>query len=93
MTRHTAPFPQSIIDQASAWAVRLGGGDMSETDYLTLEAWLEASPDNPQALTEAEQLWAALDDDRSALDAALTQAAAVTAPMRSALAPRKPAPN
>lgn len=93
MTRHTSPFSQSVIDQASAWAVRLGGGDMSEADYLDLEAWLAASPDHPHALTEAEQLWAALDDDRGALDAALTQAAAATAPTISALAPRKGSPN
>lgn len=93
MTRHTSPFSQSVIDQASAWAVRLGGGDMSEADYLALEAWLAASPDHPHALTEAEQLWAALDDDRGALDAALTQAAAATAPTISALAPRKRSPN
>lgn len=93
MTRHTSPFSQSVIDQASAWAVRLGGGDMSEADYLALEAWLAASPDHPHALTEAEQLWAALDDDRGALDAALTQAAAATAPTISALASRKRSPN
>ena len=93
MTRHTSPFSQSVIDQASAWAVRLGGGDMSEADYLDLEAWLAVSPDHPHALTEAEQLWAALDDDRGALDAALTQAAAATAPTISALAPRKHSPN
>ncbi len=93
MTRHTSPFSQSVIDQASAWAVRLGGGDMSEADYLDLEAWLAASPDHPHALTEAEQLWAALDDDRGALDAALTQAAAATAPTISALASRKRSPN
>lgn len=98
MTRHTTPFSQSVIsqsviDQASAWAVRLGGGDMSEADYLALEAWLAASPDHPHALTEAEQLWAALDDDRGALDAALTQAAAATAPTISALAPSKRSPN
>lgn len=66
---------QSLIDQASAWVVRLGGDDVTDVDYEALEAWLEESPDHRPAFERAEGLWAALDQDRAALDAALTRAA------------------
>lgn len=74
----------SVIDQASAWVVRLGGDDVSDADYAALEAWLDESADHRAAFEEAEGLWAALDQDRAALDAALT---------RSAPSLAKPAPR
>lgn len=74
MTRRPT-HSQTVIDQASAWVVRLGGDEVSEADYLALEAWLALSPEHPEAFTEAEALWAALDQDRSTLDAALVRSA------------------
>jgi transmembrane sensor len=70
----------SVIDQASAWVVRLGGEDVSDADYEALEVWLDQSPDHRVAFEEAEGLWGALDQDRAALDAALTRSAPRIAP-------------
>ena len=78
-------LPQSVIDQASAWAVRLAGDDATEADYLALESWLALSPDHAAAFTEAEGLLAALDEDRAALDAALVR----SAPAATPAAPRR----
>lgn len=75
MTRPHPPLSRTVIDEASAWVVRLGADDVSEADYQALEAWLARSPEHAAAYTEAEGLWAALDDDRAALDAALTRSA------------------
>lgn len=75
MTRPHPPLSRTVIDEASAWVVRLGADDVSEADYQALEAWLARSPEHALAFTEAEGLWAALDDDRAALDAALTRSA------------------
>lgn len=72
MTERHSPAP-SVVDQASAWVVRLGG-EVSDTDYEALEAWLAQSPDHRSAFDEAEGLWATMDQDRSALDAALSRA-------------------
>lgn len=83
------------MEQASAWAVRLAGDEATEADFLALEAWLAVSPDHAEAYTRAEGLLAALDDDRAALDAALTRAAAAAATPETAsarrVASRKPA--
>ena len=65
----------SVIDQASAWVVRLGGDDVTQADYDALEIWLAQSLDHRAAFDEAEGLWSALDQDRAALDAALTRSA------------------
>lgn len=73
-------YPQFVIDQASAWVVRLGGDDVSDADYEALEAWLDQSSDHRAAFEEAEGLWAALDQDRAALDAALARSAPRIAP-------------
>lgn len=75
MTRRTDLSP-SVLEQASAWAVRLSDAAATETDWLALEDWLAQSPEHAAAYTEAEGLLAALDEDRGALDAALTRAAA-----------------
>lgn len=75
MTRPRPPLSRTVIDEASAWVVRLSQDGVSEADYQALEAWLARSPEHALALTEAEGLWAALDDDRAALDAALTRSA------------------
>ena len=77
-------YPPSVIDQASAWVVRLGGDDVSDADYEALEAWLSQSADHRPAFEEAQGLWAALDEDRAALDAALTR----SAPRMAATTPR-----
>jgi transmembrane sensor len=74
------PDPSSsVLEQASAWAVRLAAEDATEADFLALEVWLEQSPDHVLAYNQAEGLLAALDDDRAALDAVLSRAASTTA--------------
>lgn len=93
MTRRTALSP-SVLEQASAWAVRLSDETATEADWLALEDWLTQSPDHAAAYTEAEGLLAALDDDRGALDAALTRASAAAARTAEPLRLRRaPAPN
>ena len=87
MTRSDDLSP-SVMEQASAWAVRLVGDEATEADFLALEGWLALSPDHVEAYTRAEGLLAALDEDRAALDAALTRAAAATTPTTAAPARR-----
>ena len=72
--------PSSVIDQASAWAVRMAGEAASVADYLALEAWLAQSPLHAAAFTEAEGLLAALDEDRAALDAAVVRSVPTSLP-------------
>ena len=93
MTRRPPPLPQSVIDQASAWVVRLSGDDASEGDYLALESWLASAPEHAVALAEAEGLWAALDDDRAALDAALSRSAAHAAMPATTTSRGRPRPR
>lgn len=76
MTSRPSVFSQSVIDQASAWVIRLSGDAVGPEDYLGLEAWLAEAPEHRPAFDAAEGLWAALSDDRSALDAALTRSVA-----------------
>ena len=57
----------SVSDRASS-------GVYQDKGIPALEEWLAQSPDHAAAFTEAEGLLAALDDDRGALDAALTRA-------------------
>ncbi|MFC7379177.1 FecR family protein [Brevundimonas sp. GCM10030266] len=81
MTQPLSARSPVLLEQASAWAVRLAGDDMGEADYLALEAWLDQSPDHADALAEAEGLWAALQEDPAALDAALARSAPAIAPL------------
>ncbi|WP_395945025.1 FecR family protein [Brevundimonas sp.] len=93
MTRRTDLSP-SVLEQASAWAVRLSDAAATEADWLALEDWLAQSPDHAAAYTEAEGLLAALDDERGALDAALTRAAAAdVGPAPPTRLRRTPAPG
>lgn len=85
MTTRPSPSSQSVTEEASAWVIRLGGDDVTHSDYIALESWLDASPEHRPAFEAAEALWVALDDDRGALDAALTRAAGVTTSTLSAL--------
>jgi transmembrane sensor len=52
---------------ASAWVVRLGRADVSETDWLEFDAWLWASRENEVAYDAALRLWRELDVNASAL--------------------------
>lgn len=65
----------AILEQASAWAVRLSADDISDADFEALDAWLALAPEHGPALTLAQGLWDALDEDRPALDAALVRSA------------------
>lgn len=71
MTSSATPIDPSPHDQAAAWVARLHGDDVSEADWLALEAWLTADPANGAAYEEAEGLWAALGAYRGAIHAGL----------------------
>lgn len=79
--------PPAVIDQASAWVVRLGADDVSDADYEALATWLDQSPDHRPAFEEAQGLWATLEEDRGALDAALARSAPRSAGLKQASRP------
>lgn len=81
MTATDPDRSDTVNDQASAWVVRLDGASVSDADYEAFDAWLTQDPAHDEAFTTAEALWRALDDDRAALDAALTRSASA-APAR-----------
>jgi transmembrane sensor len=47
--------------EAAAWVVRLQDKDAGETEWLSFDAWLAQSPDNPAAYDRALALWHELD--------------------------------
>jgi len=74
MTSSETPFEASPTDQAAAWVARLHADDVTEADWLALEAWLAADPAYVRAYEEAEGLWAALGTHRDAIRAGLDPA-------------------
>lgn len=44
--------------QASAWAMRLGGGALDQAEQRRLDRWLAADPRHGPALADAEMAWA-----------------------------------
>lgn len=60
MTQTQIPADEPMLEQAAAWVVRLHAEDVSEADWLRLEAWLAADSRRRQAYDEAEGLWAAV---------------------------------
>lgn len=79
MTPPEDPVQADRNDQASAWVARLHADDVSEADWLELEAWLADDAANVQAYATAERLWAAIDVYRAPILAGV-EPDAVTAP-------------
>jgi transmembrane sensor len=67
MTQNPPHPDEPTIDQAAAWVARLHADDVSEADWLRLEAWLAADARHLAAYEEAEGLWSALGSQRAAI--------------------------
>lgn len=67
MTQNPPHPDEPMIEQAAAWVARLHADDVTESDWLRLEAWLAADDRHVQAYEEAEGLWAALGSQREAI--------------------------
>jgi len=67
MTQNPPHPDEPMIEQAAAWVARLHADDVSEADWLRLEAWLAADERHLRAYEEAEGLWAALGSQREAV--------------------------
>lgn len=67
MTQNPPHPDEPMIEQAAAWVARLHADDVSESDWLRLEAWLAADDRHVLAYEEAEGLWAALGSQREAI--------------------------
>lgn len=67
MTQNPLHPDEPMIEQAAAWVARLHADDVSEADWLRLEAWLAADARHLQAYEEAEGLWAAVDSQRESI--------------------------
>ena len=66
---------EAVAEQAATWFARLQGEDADGDDWLAFESWL-AVPAHAAAYERLETLWVALDDDASAVQAALDAPAA-----------------
>ncbi len=51
-----------ILDQASAWCLRLSEGGLAPEEQQAFQAWLDADPANAPAFDDAVQVWRALDE-------------------------------
>ena len=71
MTSSEPPIIASPKDHAAAWVVRLHAEDASGADWLALETWLAADPENRIAYEEAEGLWAAIGAHRASIRAGI----------------------
>lgn len=67
MTQNPPHPDEPMIEQAAAWVARLHADDVTESDWLRLEAWLAADARHLEAYEEAEGLWAALGNQREAI--------------------------
>lgn len=76
---------EEVMAQASAWLARLQREPVGEADGLEFDAWLAASPANPEAYRAALAVWQAFEADP---DAVLEE---LTAETRRAA--RRPAPT
>ena len=47
---------EAVADDAIAWLLRLNAPEATEADWLALQAWLEASPENRAAYDRAERV-------------------------------------
>lgn len=64
MARHADS--DRIEDEASLWAARLEGGNMTDADRAALGSWLRADPEHREVLARYRQLSAQLDDQLAA---------------------------
>lgn len=67
MTQNPPHPDEPMIEQAAAWVARLHADDVTESDWLRLEAWLAADDRHVLAYEEAEGIWAALGSQREAI--------------------------
>ncbi|MDB5452527.1 MAG: transcriptional regulator, partial [Caulobacteraceae bacterium] len=57
MTGKVSPDEDVRLAEASDWLVRLQGDDVSETDALDFDAWLQAAPENIRAYDQVLTAW------------------------------------
>ncbi|MGB3623078.1 MAG: FecR family protein [Ketobacter sp.] len=50
-------FPESLVEEATTWFVRMTTGDASTEDRQLFQRWLEQSPTHWAAYSEAKKLW------------------------------------
>lgn len=55
------PPSQQLDEEASLWATRIEGGDLSAHDQAALSAWLKVCPEHPKALANYRELSARID--------------------------------
>ncbi|GAB5559963.1 MAG: pyoverdine signaling pathway anti-sigma factor FpvR [Synoicihabitans sp.] len=66
MTSDSSSFSRDIDEQASLWAARLDGSDLSNAQCAELDAWLAAAPEHRDALAEYTTIDAILEEHLSA---------------------------
>lgn len=70
MTRHPA-IDEPVREQAAQWVVRLAAPDISETEALAFDAWIDAAPGHAAAYDEALSAWLELGANAGGVLAAL----------------------
>ena len=70
MTIDTTSFADAVLEQASAWIVRLRSDQASEQDQQDFALWLAELPENRAAFDEMMILWEAMGTGIDASDAA-----------------------
>jgi transmembrane sensor len=50
--------PDPIREQAMAWRVRQGAGDLSGAEEITFAAWLDRSPEHRAVYADVDEFWA-----------------------------------
>lgn len=60
MTIDTSSFTEELLDQASAWIVRLRSDQATERDQQDFASWLAESPQHQAAFDEMMVLWQAM---------------------------------
>lgn len=54
--------PNSLLQQASHWCIRLAGGEMDAGEQARFEHWLEQSPAHREAFDDAVRAWQGIDE-------------------------------
>jgi len=56
----TGPHDEALVEEATAWFVRMRSDLVTESDRRAFHAWLDRDPAHREAYAEAEVLWGAL---------------------------------
>ena len=89
MTIDTTSYSEEVLEQASAWIVRLRSDHATEQDQQDFALWLAESSDHQQAFDEMMVLWEAMGtglnptDDQAAITALLGKVSADNGPKAS----------